>query len=131
MSLDYNFSDAPHAEEMESEEQWGLTEAIIFITIPIGMPRIEEKTVEEFFRRVAAWEMATGAICVEHGDDGPKSRYTTLDDIRLRVGLRTNASPKTKHQFLKTIGETCYRHGQAKLSSVLREEAEEKDEVPV
>jgi hypothetical protein len=127
MSLDFNFTDAPHAEEMKSDEQWGLTEAIIFITIPIGMPRIEEKTVEEFFRRVAAWELATGAICVED----KKPRYTTLDDIRLRVGLRTNASPKTKHQFLKTIGEHCYRHGQAKLSSALREEAEEKDEVPV
>jgi hypothetical protein len=124
MSLNYNYEDAPHAEEMQSEEQWGLTEAIIFVTIPIGMPRIEEKNVEEVFRRIAAWEMATGAICVEHGDDGPQPRYTTLDDIRLRVGLRTNASPKTKLQFLKSIGEHCYQSAQRKLYATLREEEE-------
>jgi len=124
MSLNYDFEGAPNGKKMMSADEWPITEAIIFATMAIGLHEITEKNVDDFWCRINAQEMAFGALCYEGGADGPVPRYTSLEDIRLRIGLKTNASPKTKHQFMKGLGEHLLRDAQRRLVNKKREEKE-------
>lgn len=81
------------------EGEWSnRTERMTFLTIFLGMPVITKDNHEEFYRRCRIWERAIIG-----------QKQTTLDDVVAYIGLRTNATPKTKVQFKNSVWETLER----------------------
>lgn len=72
----------------------GMTETLIWTSIPVGIPKITEENVDEFFRRVQEIEK-DGALM--YSPDGPS--YFTKEDIERHIGLRTNVTTVTKRTF--------------------------------
>lgn len=72
-----------------------VTEALIWSSIPVGIPRITEENANEFFRRIQRIE--EGGALMATADLG--SLYFTWDDIVRHIGLRTNVAPVTKRTF--------------------------------
>jgi hypothetical protein len=72
------------------------TEALIFITIAIGLPEIRTDNVDEFAIRCAMWEKVAGPMCRDgKGDPWPITR----GDVEAHVGLSTTASSLTLARF--------------------------------
>lgn len=81
-----------------------VTEAIIFDTMWVGIGEITEKNAEEFFMRRKLWHVA----CELDGDvmygDARPPYHVTLDDIKARIGLRTNVADTTGAEFMRRLG---------------------------
>lgn len=98
MSLNWDANDCdPQA--LLDEQARMITQAIVFATMPVGIGHITEKNHEEFFRRLTEVERLAGAYITDWDGERLVERLITLDDVRLRIGLRTNASPLTKRAF--------------------------------
>jgi hypothetical protein len=101
MSLNYDLSHI--ADWQELLEGSGCvtprTEAVIFLTLFVGMNEITEKNALEFACRVQLFE--TFAEPLLKGLDGPKP--ITLADIQRHIGLRTNANPLTRARFFNSL----------------------------
>lgn len=72
----------------------GITHSLIWISMRVGIQKITEKNVDEFFRRVREIEK-DGAWM--QSPDGPV--YFTREDIVRHIGLGTNVTPMTKRTF--------------------------------
>lgn len=72
----------------------GLTHTLIWISLQVGIQKITEKNVDEFFRRVQEIEK-DGAWM--NSPDGPV--HFTREDIVRHIGLGTNVTPVTKRTF--------------------------------
>ena len=72
----------------------GLTNTLIWISVPVGIQKITKENVDEFFRRVQEIEK-DGAWM--NTPDGPA--YFTRQDIVRHIGLGTNVTPVTKRTF--------------------------------
>ena len=90
----------------------GLTEIIIFATMFVGMPKITEKNYKGFHKRIKEFEVATGmkGLLVEqrNGKEGTegkerKERMPTLEEVRLHIGLKTNAGEQTIRKWHSNI----------------------------
>lgn len=101
MALTWNIQDCDDAIKAE-EYSWDVTEGLIFTTIGVGINHITKENAEEFWTRMDMQAMA-------YGNPGTG---TTLEQVREHIGLKTNASPKTKTAF----------HGQ--ITRLLRERAQ-------
>lgn len=107
MSLDFdvsavkdfqNVTTAPH--ERFGKAQWHpVTEVLVWATIPCGFNAITEKNLDEVWDRVNIWQMMNGSLL-----NGPKGGiHLSKRDVEMHVGLRTNATKKTRTEFMKTI----------------------------
>lgn len=76
-----------------------ITKAIALLTMPVGIGRITEKNYEEFFRRASAYESAVGAFITNWTGKEFVDEPVTLADVKLRIGLWSNASPLTRAAF--------------------------------
>ena len=101
---------ADHEEVTAEGRPWEITELLIFTTMGVGIGQITDANAEEFWTRMQVWAMACGHEPLE----------ITLDDIKRRVGLRTNASLKSKAAFsgqvnrqLRDRAATLKRHQQS------------------
>ena len=97
MSLDYNLTSIENLDALEPE----VTRALIWMTMSVGMNRIDEKSIDEFTRRATIMERCTGPY-LHHADDLGRPvapRWITAKDIRDHLGMRTNATVHTKAQF--------------------------------
>lgn len=101
MALHWNVSAC--AEQATTKEGWVLTEALIWSTIFIGINKITEKNVEEFYGRLATYEQMFSPLTYRASGDHAEKNYTTYAELRHRIGLSTNASAKTRKQFLKNL----------------------------
>lgn len=108
MALHWGIEKCRDFEELKSDKEWVITEMIIFATMFIGMFRITEENYVEFATRVHAWETTFGAMITRFGENGRESRRITVADVKRRIGLHTNASTKTKAQFIKHLGTARY-----------------------
>jgi len=105
MSLDWDITDVKNWEELtESEDEKQITQTLVFHSVPVGISPITEKNWKEFYIRVAVWEKAFGATLRKHNIEAPEGerfeeRPIRPNDVRRRIGLRTNVSKVTKDQF--------------------------------
>lgn len=107
MSLDFNVSaiadyanvtTAPTHEGMP--ERWHpVTDGLVWASIACGYCEITEKNLDEVWERVRMWQKVIGAFQSGNQGDVP----TTKEDVRRHIGLRTNASRKTKKEFWETV----------------------------
>ena len=129
MSLNFNFEEIKNYKELcwvesgetnDAGEQLmkvaGVTDAIVWATIAIGMGSITEKNYVEFATRMVMWQGVVGTLlyCAEADDEGntflsPKT--VELEDVVAHIGLKTNASKKTRTQFMKDM-ERAVHEGQ-------------------
>jgi hypothetical protein len=101
MALSWTIKDVENADDLINDPvEQGLTEAVVFMTMAVGINRITEKNVETFVDRAAKVE-AQGPFyrgpAPDHAPGIPAAA------IRRRIGLHTNASTKTQAAFNKQL----------------------------
>ena len=101
MSLNYDLARIDSWQELldtSTGSPQPITEAVIFLTIFVGMGEITSQNASEFACRVNLFE--TCCCPMLQGADGP--RFILLADIQRHIGLRTNAAPLSRQKFFHT-----------------------------
>lgn len=88
-----------------TDDESATIEALIWATMAVGINHITLDNARDFYARVSFWEKIAGAYRFD--PNGPV--YLTPEDVLRFVGLRTNASPKTKAQFYKSAWDCHIR----------------------
>ena len=99
MSLNWDITNCNNWEELKSDKEWGITNTLIWATMSVDMGDITESNYVEFYSRIKALEAVFGALA--NGSDG--DYFITIQDVKKRIGLATNVTDKTTHQFFKKI----------------------------
>jgi hypothetical protein len=120
MSLDFDTSRIKDREvHFPADEQGKMNDALhvlIWNSLAIDIGRITEKNVDEVWYRTDMWQRLIGAqfnkwVPVGFGgtnEDGSEAGswqpfLLTREDIVNAVGLHTNVSNSTRHQFIKKV----------------------------
>lgn len=116
MSLDWDITKVKNSKEIKTDEEWPITEGLIFLTMNIGIREITEENCREFLTRIRVVERVYGPTFSRSTENGPEPRPVTLLDLQRRVGLITNASKLTKIQFLKNLSNVLYDNIEREIS---------------
>ena len=81
--------------------------SLIWITMSIGMNSITEKNWEDFYTRMKLLGVDRSLLRID--ENGSPTIPISAEDVRDHIGLMTNASSKTKTQFLKQAYEVASR----------------------
>lgn len=107
MSLNFSFANVVDHEELHADErQWSITEHLIWHTMAVQMRVITEKNWREFAIRYFAWHNL---------HDTPEKGKVTVEDIKRRIGLCTNAPHRTNTQFRNMLAESLMEAGLRKM----------------
>jgi len=74
-------------------------QAFLIMTMSVGMPRLDEKTADEFVRRVDLWQTYVGPFLTEGGRTVPVTREILAEILNGHKAAWTNASRITKRDF--------------------------------
>lgn len=100
MSLNWTILQDPTVQterlEVYGEQAGSMIYTISGLMLNVGIQQITEANAGEFFARIKLHEALHGAARI--GAAGPV--FTTADDVRLHIGLRTNVSNLTRRGFL-------------------------------
>lgn len=94
------------------------TDAIIWLTLIIGVGKITKDNATAFYSRVRAYELMRGAMLY---DKMSRPNYLEYEDIIDHIGLVTNCSNMTDAQFRKHL---MFLHEQDVRDTVARITAE-------
>jgi len=123
LSLDWSISDVRDWESLkptnreddtiptEAHQEGLKTEALLWLTMGVGIREITEENLDEFFSRVDMWEGVHGSYLKLGGE----SYRLTYEDVARRVGLSTNASSMTKSAFHKSLIERLRTHARYRV----------------
>lgn len=83
-----------------------VTTALVWLTLSTGINEITVDNADEFFARVNMLERVNGQQLIRaQREDGTRpdgaEAFITPEEVRAHIGLYSNASPKTRQQFLK------------------------------
>ena len=125
MPLDFSFRDVENWREVCRDKDGrvnGVTEALIWLTMTIGISDITHKNYEEFHRRLLEYDICSDSTPVR--TKGIGNRHITLEEVRKHIGLGTNAGSEiTRAAWEKRL--------KAKLAdqveSIKNEETKEKE----
>lgn len=86
--------------EGQEQRMNAVTNALIWLQIPILMGEITEKNHVEVFKRISMYEKTQGAFVRYHttGD-----YFITLKDVKEHIGLKTNVREETFAKFKKEL----------------------------
>ena len=94
MAIHYDFTTC-------ATQDQNLREAGMWATFAVGINHITEKNADEFFKRTKMVERVSGAYRMKCGEGNKiEGVFMTREEVSDLIGLRTNASSKTKTQFL-------------------------------
>jgi hypothetical protein len=99
MGLNWSVRNVPNHETVCWDADGRLsrtTNALIWACLVIGIREITKKNVDEFTRRMTAWETKHGPARVDA--NGTPVQFTR-EEIAAHVGLHTNATPIAKRAF--------------------------------
>ena len=85
----------------DSKNDSALREVLIFGSITSGIPEITKENWHEVYARLHLTEISCGAFRTMVQDEGLVDVLLTPEDVRSWIGLSTNATPKTRPQFIK------------------------------
>tara|TARA_Y100000296_G_C5165152_1_gene254142 strand:+ start:1263 stop:1682 length:420 start_codon:yes stop_codon:yes gene_type:complete len=89
-----------------------VTNTLIWSTMLIGMNSITEKTSKEFHKRLIEFEIIHGeGMLIEDG----KNRQPTLEEVRLHVGLKTNATPMDSRKWGSNLRRMIKEEAQRRI----------------
>jgi hypothetical protein len=118
MALSYDFTKVENVEELhESEDERGISHSLIWATMSVGIGDLSEENLEEFYIRLK-WLERDGAFMTSK--EGPL--FFTLQMLRNRLGLHTNAGWETRSAWVK-------RQSKYMLDKVQRDVKKEMKEV--
>jgi hypothetical protein len=117
MSLNYELGEIPNYKEVcfydvkddegkPARRMKGVTESLIWLTIPCLFGVITEKNHVEIYRRIHAYEHARGAM---RFDKEGNPVYVTLADVKAHIGLRTNVSTESEAAFKRELLARMFR----------------------
>ena len=104
MGLHWDLTKIENHEEIQADDEWGITETIIWMTMSVGLQGITEENVEEFVQRAAILQALSGPW-MSHGI------YVTDEMIRRRVGLFTNVSDEKRAAWIKRQTDKQFTSG--------------------
>jgi len=99
------------------------TEALIWLSMGIGMNRITEANAAEFYSRVSLYEKLNGSMrSVWYDDDrGHQRIFTSEEDVYNHIGLGTNATPYTDAKFRKLMFDCANRDASRAFREYVKE----------
>jgi hypothetical protein len=112
MSLNWNISNIKNYEEIcfsvdDDGEKYlsGITEALIFHTMAIGMGEITEQNVSEFYNRASLYAKFFGNPIRYYDEQTEKyeTRRFTANEIKNHIGLSTNVSYESPTKWRNRI----------------------------
>lgn len=106
MSLDFHTENVQDKEALKGKDgEWSsATQAIVFATMYAGISVVNDKTLPELWQRISMVQDLFGPITgVPYAYWEPV--LVTEADLRAHKGMWTNASAKTKTQFLSWLYE--------------------------
>lgn len=102
MALSWDITKCADSQLLQSGIEWNKTEGIIFSTMSVDMQSITEDNAIEFYARLRLLSAVYNGFFYDKETD--KYVAPTFEDVRIRIGLNTNAySPNTFNQWLKRI----------------------------
>ena len=105
MALHWNVTKCKNHKALTNEDEWPITNALIWGSMSTGMPEITEENISEIYARFRAWEGIVGAML--HGKDTETGevteRYIEVADLVRRIGMYTNATRMTRAEWRKGI----------------------------
>ena len=112
MSLNWDLRKIENREEKQKSNPF--LDGLMWATMYIGMPKLSEKNLLEFYARTKLYDRVIGHIWSDSHDDSGhlQHNFPTLDQVRDFIGLQTNATPYTKAGFfsqLKKMLENSYK----------------------
>ena len=125
MSLDFSYvaiKERVSEEEWERitthPDDWGKEEgkrwhpvgdALVWLSMLIGYTRITESNYEKIAKRIYAYETAFGPYLKGSKKFGDKPTRITAADVKLYIGLGTNASEKSDAKYERWLGSVLMR----------------------
>jgi hypothetical protein len=111
MSLDFDLRQITDKEEKQKTNPY--LDGLIWATMYVGIPRLTEKNLLQFYSRIKLYDQTMGEIWSRTNDDegNLQRNFPTFDQVRDFIGLKTNATPYTNPQFftrLKKMLENSY-----------------------
>ena len=105
-----------------------LRNSVVWATLAVGFPGKEwsltEKNWREFFQRVHQWERCVGAYRVGPGNE---QIYLSPEDIRLCIGINSNAGNKTAAAWKKEMDMRWKEQANVRLRLYDHDQAEPGD----
>ena len=123
MALNWNIERCKDYKKLIDEKEGVITDAIIWLTMSIGMPEITKKNHEEFFLRTQIHQKINGAF-LRKGNGAPF--YMTIEDVQKRIGLYTNADKFSKAVFKSRIYNSLVNSAIRSNENEMEEYEEEK-----
>jgi hypothetical protein len=109
MSLNWDITAIRHWKAVTGEDQWPVTDALIIMTIPVKMGIITARNWEDFFDRLDTLQREDGSV-LRCGDE---DYFITREDVRRRIGLKTNMDTVSRRTWLRQRRETVVRRAVA------------------
>jgi len=112
LSLNWDITNIENYEELlvdappdagEGKVLDGLTNALVWISMGTGLGKgwsLDAEYAPEFYARIRLLDQISGPLVTQQG----KPYEITPADIERRIGLHVNVTPKTRAEFLKSIG---------------------------
>lgn len=99
----------------DGRREWHpITQALVWATIHVGINEITAKNWREFYARLHIWERSLSPL-MYYADN--KNHYMTPVEVYMHIGLRTNASNKTRSQFMTTVFDIIEREQEQVINS--------------
>lgn len=118
MALHYDFTKVEGIDELhEQEDERGISHSLVWATLAVGIGDLNEENLKEFYIRLKYLER-DGAFMT--GNDEPI--YFTLEMLRKRIGLHTNAGYENRSAWKK-------RQSKYMLDNIERDVEKEMKEV--
>lgn len=119
---------APWTRDAEQQEWHPVTQRLLWSALSCGWSEITEKNAEEIATRIRIEDEVLGA---HYKLPGGEPCIPTLADVRMHIGMRVNASPKTRAQWFKGLWSAAARNtadiAESNLSMYERFEQREAD----
>jgi hypothetical protein len=107
MALHWNVTKCKNHKALTNEDEWPITNALIWGSMSTGIPEITEENIPEIYARFRVWENIVGAML--YGKDTETGevteRYIEVADLVKRIGMYTNAARMTRAEWRKMLGE--------------------------
>jgi hypothetical protein len=101
MSLNWDLSKIKNVDDILTDEESAINDALIYATMFIGMNEITEQNVDKFFTRLAFYQKAIGSLLIHLKDGEIVGRPIEYNEVVRRIGLHTNASNLSDSAFQK------------------------------
>ena len=105
MALNWNLSNCKDHKSLQTDDEWPITNALIWATMSVGIRDITEENIPEFYARLSVWEDIVGPMLWGKDEETGElvERKFEVDDLRKRIGLHTNASSMTRAEWRKNL----------------------------